>query len=230
LISKPTTEYFVANNLANGNPTYPKPITAIFIYRELKILRDKWYPNNKKIIPTNLKLTPIILRQWYIGDGSLARYNRSNKIIPQVRLFTYAYTNTEVDYLIKEFKKINIQANKLIAKPRINGGSGPFIYIKSKSVLRFFQYIKDCPKDIKEIYGYKWPTPDEYNLIKYKNKIENLAKKTYKNKKWLNNKYWVKRLSLSEIAKICSTSKSNIVTNMKKFNIKRRIKSCHHSI
>jgi hypothetical protein len=30
-MSNPTTGYFVANNLANGRPTYPKPITAIFV-------------------------------------------------------------------------------------------------------------------------------------------------------------------------------------------------------
>ncbi len=30
-ISNPTTEYFAANNLANGNPTYPNPIIAIFL-------------------------------------------------------------------------------------------------------------------------------------------------------------------------------------------------------
>ena len=32
LISKPITDYFVANSLAKGSPTYPNPITAIFIY------------------------------------------------------------------------------------------------------------------------------------------------------------------------------------------------------
>src|SRR5690606_18568463 len=32
LISKPTTGYFVAKRRANGNPTYPRPITAIFIF------------------------------------------------------------------------------------------------------------------------------------------------------------------------------------------------------
>lgn len=31
-----------------------------------------WYPNNKKIVPQNLVLTPNILLHWYLGDGSLS--------------------------------------------------------------------------------------------------------------------------------------------------------------
>jgi hypothetical protein len=37
-MSNPITGYLVANNLANGNPTYPNPITAILVF--IKILSD----------------------------------------------------------------------------------------------------------------------------------------------------------------------------------------------
>jgi len=33
-------------------------------------LRHKWYPKNKKIVPTDLTLTPLTLATWYCGDGS----------------------------------------------------------------------------------------------------------------------------------------------------------------
>jgi hypothetical protein len=33
-----------------------------------------FYINNKRIVPKDIILTPIILRQWYISDGSVATY------------------------------------------------------------------------------------------------------------------------------------------------------------
>jgi hypothetical protein len=36
-MSNPTTGYFVANNLANGRPTYPKPITAILVFEIINL-------------------------------------------------------------------------------------------------------------------------------------------------------------------------------------------------
>ena len=38
-------------------------------YVELLPIREQWYPNGKKIIPKAIKLTPLTVRQWYIGDG-----------------------------------------------------------------------------------------------------------------------------------------------------------------
>lgn len=40
-------------------------------YRELVSYYSRWYPNRKKIVPKDLKLTPVTVRQWYIGDGSI---------------------------------------------------------------------------------------------------------------------------------------------------------------
>lgn len=46
--------------------------------------------------------------------------------------------------------------------------------------------------------------------------------KLYKNKNWLYQKYWVEKLSMSEIGKIYGISDGAIWEWMKKFNIKRR--------
>lgn len=40
---------------------------------ELKDMRERWYPNGKKKIPSDLEITPIILKNWYVGDGSRIR-------------------------------------------------------------------------------------------------------------------------------------------------------------
>jgi len=37
-ISKPTTGYLVANNLASGRPTYPRPIIAILANNNVPVI------------------------------------------------------------------------------------------------------------------------------------------------------------------------------------------------
>jgi hypothetical protein len=33
-------------------------------------IKQRWYPNGKKIIPKDLVLAPITVMNWYLGDGS----------------------------------------------------------------------------------------------------------------------------------------------------------------
>lgn len=42
-------------------------------------LRKIWYPDGKKIIPRDLKLTPKMISFWFQGDGSSGYYKRGNK-------------------------------------------------------------------------------------------------------------------------------------------------------
>ncbi|GAH71686.1 unnamed protein product, partial [marine sediment metagenome] len=121
-------------------------------YPELKTLRRKWYrlatekEKSKgrkfiKIIPKNLKLTPLICRQWYIGDGSL------NKDCGYTRLNTQCFTNAEVDGLIIQLTDLGFKITKHADKS---------IYISTYSTRDFLEYIGPCPKAIENIYGYKW--------------------------------------------------------------------------
>ncbi len=49
--------------------------------------------------------------------------------------------------------------------------------------------------------------------------------KLYKDKDWLNRKYWLEELSMEKIAKICEVDAEAVRYFMKKFKIKRRSKS-----
>jgi hypothetical protein len=110
-------------------------------YSELKPFRNKWYPNGKKIIPEDLELTPLTLRQLYIGDGCLVKRHKWN---PYISLATHCFTESELDFLINLFKNINIVARK-DSQNRLN--------ISTKSVKQFLNYIGSCPV---ECYKYKW--------------------------------------------------------------------------
>lgn len=121
-------------------------------YPELKTLRRKWYrlatekerkQRRKfiKILPKNLKLTPLICRQWYIGDGSL------NKDCGYTRLNTQCFTSGEVDRLIMLLINLDFKVTKHADRS---------IYISTYSTRDFLDFIGPCPKGIENIYGYKW--------------------------------------------------------------------------
>jgi hypothetical protein len=107
-------------------------------YEELKSFHSKWYCNGKKRIPSDLELTPIILRQWYIGDGNLHKSRRN------ISLATNCFTENELDFLINLFKNLDIIATKM---------SQNCLYISTKSVKQFLDYIGECPVSC---YEYKW--------------------------------------------------------------------------
>ena len=111
-------------------------------YRELSSLRKKWYPNGKKIVPKDLKLTPIIVRQWYIGDGCLVKSKKSN---PWIQLSTDAFEWNDIDILVNKLFEIGIGSNHRVSNNRI--------CINTHSTGDFIEYIGNCPKEIENIYG-----------------------------------------------------------------------------
>ena len=112
-------------------------------YPELLTIRKQWYPENKKIIPKDIKLTPITLRQHYIGDGCLTNHRLGNS---SIRLCTYGFTKPDVKNFLINITKLGIKAN-------INARNA--IRISSYSAKDFLKYIGDCPV---ECYQYKWGT------------------------------------------------------------------------
>lgn len=118
-----------------------------FIYRSksygfLKFIFDKWYNSGKKQPPLDINFNPIVLRQWYIGDGCLiVRKHRSSRI----KLSTQGFA---VDGNIFLTKKLNILG--FVASYNILSNC---IFISYNSVRKFLDYIGPCPVDC---YQYKW--------------------------------------------------------------------------
>ena len=111
-------------------------------YEELKLIRNKWYPDGKKIVPKDLKLTPLTLRQEYIGDGCLHKPKDGN---PCIILFTNGFSISDVEWLVEKLNKLNFKATRQ--------SSNNSIHISTKSTPDFFNYIGECPV---KCYKYKW--------------------------------------------------------------------------
>lgn len=110
-------------------------------YAELLTIYKKWYPKGKKIIPRDIVLTPLVCRQWYIGDGHLAHYKVGR---PSISLATNGFKISDVEWLIKQLKELGIKANRT---------SQNAIYVSAYSVEDFLKYIGGCPV---MCYEYKW--------------------------------------------------------------------------
>lgn len=101
--------------------------------------RKKWYPNEKKEVPKDLKITPTTLLHWYIGDGCITKENG-------IVLCTDSFSKKSLNILEKELKRIGIIVfvNK---KSRI--------IVPNKYVCEFLNYIGQSPVFC---YSYKWET------------------------------------------------------------------------
>ena len=125
----------------NGNYHYSYECVSL-CYAELLPLRKKWYPEGKKIVPRDIKLTPITCRQWYIGDGCLGHPKDSS---PCITLCTNGFPIPDVEFLKDELIKLGFKTTRQPA--------GNILHISTKSVKDFLNYIGPCPVDC---YQYKW--------------------------------------------------------------------------
>lgn len=143
---------YVANTLHKygiGNGKIRKEKRDVFHYYskryiELKPLYDKWYPNRKKIVPKDLELTPLILRQWYIGDGCLVKPSKGHGK-PYVLLCTDGFWVNDVEWLIEKLCKLGFKSTRRSSDNRI--------YISTYLTPDFLDYIGKCPV---KCYRYKW--------------------------------------------------------------------------
>ena len=92
-------------------------------------LRNKWYPNEKKIVPRDLILTPKMCYWWYLGDGSSGDSS--------LMLCTNGFTIDDVEFLLSVFP---VRATYYLTKKQ-----QPIIHInKIEDRCKFLEYIGNC--------------------------------------------------------------------------------------
>jgi len=111
-------------------------------YPELLTIRKKWYPEGKKIVPKDIELTPLVCRQWYIGDGQLEIREKHR---PRIKLTTDSFSIPDVNWLVKQLNNLGFKTTR---QPSTNR-----IYVPPYSVKNFLDYIGECPV---KCYQYKW--------------------------------------------------------------------------
>lgn len=118
-------------------------------------MRERWYPKGKKKIPQDLIITPIILANWYLGDGKLDKDDI-------IKIYTECFQFKEVECLSDLLNK----AVGIISFVKRNEKGHPIILIRAREVPTFLAYI-----------------PDEYRLKCFNYKFN--IKRTHTRMKWL---------------------------------------------
>ena len=67
-------------------------------YPEMKDQRERWYPDGKRKVPQDLRLTPFNVAQWFSGDGT---YGPQGDLV----LCTNRYTLDDVEFLAARLKQ-----------------------------------------------------------------------------------------------------------------------------
>ena len=86
-------------------------------YAELLEERKRWYPNNKKIVPKDIRITSTSCYWWFIGDGYAVDYG--------IMLCAESFTNKDKKYLIDKLKENSFDAHIVNSnkRKRIKGNS-----------------------------------------------------------------------------------------------------------
>lgn len=98
-------------------------------------LHKKWYPNNIKIVPRDLILSPLTLLVWFLDDGSIIKSSENGLTL---KLSTHGFCKQDVIYLT------DLLTNYFSEKFNIYEDSGNF-FIKAATIpaMKFIQEI-DC--------------------------------------------------------------------------------------
>jgi len=72
-------------------------------YPEFKIFQRRWYPNGKKEVPNDLRLKPITLENWFLGDGSASRAGPNGA---RLKLSTDSFSEQSVAKLKEKLEEI----------------------------------------------------------------------------------------------------------------------------
>jgi len=139
-------------------------LTQSLTYRGSIInLKSIWYNENKtRNIPRTLKITPILLRTFYIDDGYI---NYNNGYLQGIAFSTENFEYNDLIFL-STLIKTELNLNSIAIYKKQNG----FIIRinKLEDIRKFFNYIGECPFELKEVFNYKWPKNNEIGRrIKY---------------------------------------------------------------
>jgi len=131
--------------------------------KSLLIQYHRWYKYDKKlkktikVIPEDLKLSPIMVKYWFYGDGCTVW---ANKKYVHLSLHTEGFTKEECEFLISKFNDIDIHfslADRRNPANKYNKNRGHILLCtKTKDINKFLDYIGKC--DIKD-FNYKWKRP-----------------------------------------------------------------------
>ena len=175
--------------------------------------RKRWYPNGIKKIPEDVKLTPLSVLLWYLGDGYL------DTKWGNIFLYTNSFDVMDVKRVVELLQTKNIRCKFSWAR---NQGTYkrdyPVIYISSKNTPSFFEFI-GVQSPVK-CYDYKFDVPKWFSgavRISHISKLYSIPASRvrwtvsklendgspYIKRKNAKGRIWITRKGIPEVVKLC---------------------------
>lgn len=133
-------------------------------YGELKDYKNRWY-NSDKIIPDDLQITPLILKHFYLGDGSCCNGSWSSSgrgkwLYRYKNIFLHTLNfNEDQNHQLSDkiFESSGIRFDVVNHHSTYKGKKLVYKQLRlpkpAKNNERFFNYLGECPVNS---YEYKW--------------------------------------------------------------------------
>lgn len=123
---------------------------ATLHYYEFNLARRRWYLNGNKTLPSDLILTPLVILNWYLGDGCLYHHKAGNY---RIILATQCFTDNELDYLCSQLKwQTGIVS--ICREHAINTKGNTLVINRRQDITKFLNYINGL--NIPSCFQYKF--------------------------------------------------------------------------
>ena len=153
ILKKYNIKYNITKNKISGcyqlqsetRPEFHKYYSLFYGYNGLNENGQK-----RKILP-NIRLTPIILKNWYIGDGGSSKQNKS------YNHRGYIVDKYQNDYVLNQLIEITGSCKCYCDRNKCYR-----YHFNNKALIKLLEYIGECPV---ESYKYKWITRCSTTII-----------------------------------------------------------------
>lgn len=132
------------------NKTYHSVVFRTQVSPIFSEYRNKWYPKGIKIVPNDLKLTPLICSIWFCDDGCVTQYGK-NKDRLRLQLSTDGFIYDEVIFLSELLSKTIGGTFNVFRKKK-----HWFIATSHLSTIKFIDYILPAFPDSMKRKSDKW--------------------------------------------------------------------------
>lgn len=150
-----------AEYMRKGNP-FTSYRAKSLNYGELKEVANRFYPNEKKVIPEDLRITPFSMLVEFLSDGEMWNQKRCSA---QIQLCTDSSPKEDVQWLVGQLQEKGFSARYYACRNRVR--------INSCSVADFLDYIGPCPSELVRDLGHRWMPIFRSNQIRHYSPGEN---------------------------------------------------------
>lgn len=106
--------------------------SATLTHPDISLQLSRWYPDSKKDVPLDVRITPTSVLLWYLGDGSICTDEESN--YSAVRLATCSFSIDKIEQIL--IPKLAVYGIECVREKSKND-----IRIRTPSIGAFFDFI-----------------------------------------------------------------------------------------